>query len=1288
MIKNTLKSINENIILFSTISIIVIAYFLYYFIIQQHNEERLVDQAQRELDQIALNIKKKEKAYWKNVINSSEFINTWIQAEIDSTGENSFKKNNLIFSNIQVEEINSGSNAGYELFKKLKNDRKQDTFNTILDDKKAFLNEENITPLFRYNSFEKHLFISGTGEIYASDFQTGIDFDLKKWKSLIKLDSLNSPHIKLNINSKNYFAFTRPVDLATGQKVFLIGLISEKNFNAAKRKSDLWLIIVLSFLAVIAIVHYPLLKLWLRNEFEGLDFSHILSSAISIIFGSSFILLLALGLIALFGFKESKKTQLKDLNKKIESTFRAELSRAYELLEYTDSIENIELSAAHLDSVIKNKKYPFFNNVYWIDNSGVQLHEINLSESDPVLIELKDRTYFKEYDEWLLPNSNGKENINWFRLESIVSWTSNQKKAALSKPSHRKTLFDNYTTEKDEKVKAKVVALTFSPYSVMNTILPAFFSFAIIDDEGKVLFHNDKSKNINENLLFETENNKLLKSAIDARVNEQFNGEYQGEDYLFYISPIDNLPLHVVTMYNLEEQRTLISGIISTSFIMLSVFAFVLLFSLLLVYLVRGTIFPKQIKHAHSSYLLHWLVPRKSHNEKYIRLTISTLVAGLFLIVYYFYFDKEPVRLLFGFIILEIIVFNNFAFDLKKLKIKDLFSRSFGSYVYTSIAIVVILTAIYYKYFKSFDVIILSLILILSLKIIHYILKKRFEQTDETRFKHNFFQMLFCWLLTISIVPSILIFDSVTYKEFEIHTIGHQKFIESEFIKKTKTTYNEQNMLKYQNHSNFVDSLQVYGNYISAFADTITISQKKEEEPQPKEIKNSSDIWTNHQTLYEKIRPLFFDNNTSTKYLSYYLKNAPANVSQTNKELILFKHPTNDSIAVDEATINFKPVRQIFGNFLRNNFFVVPLIFVILILSIVYYYLIRYTSLNIFVFDRFRAITNLTSDQFLSKIDKLTKYIFLINPSQEIIDTSQNKKIKEIDIKNLCDNPKILKSINNQYKYLFVKNFNTYWSDITTLSQFVTVLKKAIEKTGLKIIISSVYTPKQINEFYDESSFTPDELIRLKASFNNIISKFAIVYISISNCPEDDKETLTEKRELAINNHLSQFLNLININKEKHNELEEDVILDKIKVYANEYYYNLWDKCSLDEKFLLFDLAKDGFVNFKNHYSLEQLLEKGLIVHRNNRLTLMNKSFSRFIINSLGSKELERMTKELKRKGGWIKIRLPIILVIISFILFVFLSQQNLITSLNAILASAAALVGILLNLSKLLAPK
>ena len=145
------------------------------------------------------------------------------------------------------------------------------------------------------------------------------------------------------------------------------------------------------------------------------------------------------------------------------------------------------------------------------------------------------------------------------------------------------------------------------------------------------------------------------------------------------------------------------------------------------------------------------------------------------------------------------------------------------------------------------------------------------------------------------------------------------------------------------------------------------------------------------------------------------------------------------------------------------------------------------------------------------------------------------------------------------------------------------------------------------------------------------------------------------------------------------------MILEKIKIYANEYYYNLWDKCSLDEKFLLYDLANDGFVNFKNHYAIEQLLEKGFIIKCNDRLVLMNKSFRLFILNSLGNKEIAGMNEQIKRKGGWVKIRFPLILVIFSLIVFIFLSQQNTITNLNAILASFAALVGIFLNLSKIL---
>jgi hypothetical protein len=52
--------------------------------------------------------------------------------------------------------------------------------------------------------------------------------------------------------------------------------------------------------------------------------------------------------------------------------------------------------------------------------------------------------------------------------------------------------------------------------------MPAGYLFAVIDNTGKVLYHSDRARNLNENLGDEFSNRSRLMSAIGAHTKDVF----------------------------------------------------------------------------------------------------------------------------------------------------------------------------------------------------------------------------------------------------------------------------------------------------------------------------------------------------------------------------------------------------------------------------------------------------------------------------------------------------------------------------------------------------------------------------------------------------------------------------------------------------------------------------------------------------------------------------------------------------------------------------------------------
>ena len=111
----------------------------------------------------------------------------------------------------------------------------------------------------------------------------------------------------------------------------------------------------------------------------------------------------------------------------------------------------------------------------------------------------------------------------------------------------------------------------------------------------------------------------------------------------------------------------------------------------------------------------------------------------------------------------------------------------------------------------------------------------------------------------------------------------------------------------------------------------------------------------------------------------------------------------------------------------------------------------------------------------------------------------------------------------------------------------------------------------------------------------------------------------------------------------------DDIILD-IQLHAKSYYFALWNALTNKEKSIVYDIARDGFINTKNRPSIHSLLKKWLLSYHDNKLQLMNESFANFVLTVLTKEDIVKMDMEVKKKGKWVNIRLEIILILVALL--------------------------------------
>jgi len=120
-----------------------------------------------------------------------------------------------------------------------------------------------------------------------------------------------------------------------------------------------------------------------------------------------------------------------------------------------------------------------------------------------------------------------------------------------------------------------------------------------------------------------------------------------------------------------------------------------------------------------------------------------------------------------------------------------------------------------------------------------------------------------------------------------------------------------------------------------------------------------------------------------------------------------------------------------------------------------------------------------------------------------------------------------------------------------------------------------------------------------------------------------------------------------------------DSLIFKIQVTSQYFYTDIWQSLTLEEKFLLYDLAEDGLVNSFDEFDLSLLMGKGLIIDNDGALVLFNRGFRNFILTAIGKKEVDRIKEQLKDNGRWGNLKAPLNLSILAILIFLFASQQD-----------------------------
>jgi hypothetical protein len=194
--------------------------------------------------------------------------------------------------------------------------------------------------------------------------------------------------------------------------------------------------------------------------------------------------------------------------------------------------------------------------VFWLDSEADEIVRWTTDSKLPGKSNYKERNYFqqiKNHIAWKLPDSTRAS----FVMQPVFTWTDGQFRAIIAKETSRKILVDSASHDSATAILSGISA--WFP-SVINTVLPAGYSYCILNNEGEIWFHSDTRKNLNENFIYECSSYMQTAAAMYSQKPEFIDARYSGINSGIYYRLL-RFALFLAIIRNAETESTKCSNI-------------------------------------------------------------------------------------------------------------------------------------------------------------------------------------------------------------------------------------------------------------------------------------------------------------------------------------------------------------------------------------------------------------------------------------------------------------------------------------------------------------------------------------------------------------------------------------------------------------------------------------------------------------------------------------------------------------------------------------------------------
>lgn len=372
-------------------------------------------------------------------------------------------------------------------------------------------------------------------------------------------------HLKIPVDSGN-----GPAVIGGSNPWVIGGLVKAEDLR--REAVPIRLLYALPGLLLMGALGVPLLKLWAIGPRERLRARDVAYLSLSILLASGLLTVALLDWYAYAWVERQADESMRQYTEELVKDFRSELQCATAALkrftaDHTARIDGSSRSkgCSAMQTAIFNtpdscyqdtkhalrEAYPFLDMLSWADKEGQQVEKWAIKDATPAMMSIKRWASFNNPKQGYLATVDFSKDVTpnaacsavtreRLSLSLFVSPNTGETLSVLSIPIDAEA----------EGARDTEVATLATPFvSFIDPITPPDLGFAVIQESGRVVFHSNSSLNLNENFFDESERTKLL-APMSARHADFVDVAYHGHPHRAYVHPLPDMPWSVIVFHD------------------------------------------------------------------------------------------------------------------------------------------------------------------------------------------------------------------------------------------------------------------------------------------------------------------------------------------------------------------------------------------------------------------------------------------------------------------------------------------------------------------------------------------------------------------------------------------------------------------------------------------------------------------------------------------------------------------------------------------------------------------